>query len=800
MALDVLSLTAYATKPAWFGDRPLGSMWPWKDRLSPIRSVFLLEVFALVRLVSDFVLCLPSAGARCCSKQLFVGWVWVNGLVAVTFTVATAWRVEEGWTESAGAASLCCFSLTSCRLLRGAVDYARADTGPQLEVYLYERPILSERLARAIASAKSTGRRRVAACCPTLRGGVGEDAPLALSPFSRAAPGARAALARFAQRSASIRAFWRSRLKRELDRARRIARDIETAVGEYTGRSQRALDEVFNLVLRLFAHENVLEQLQAAFEREPTSVVFHSLQLSAFALFGAYPDAPRLRMLLLRMCATEIAFAHRFHWYLEAFAKAPGLRLTTEATLAVEALSADVSRAAPRNNFLETPRFYAALTDISRKLCAVERTERDQVLRDLLHDLGPSLLPSSAACVPFIGLHGQLDRRIVVRVHCHESKVFSTKARCPYLVCLEVQRRVEGSCEAKRPDDIEFINNKAACSSRDTVREPLGQWGSDQAIVSPVYGATDDCDRANEQDAATAPTPTVVFPERWSEKEDRVLGTERTSDLVPIIVKACDDLRQEQFASQLIAQAAVILEAERVPVWLRPYDVVAVGADAGVIEAIPDTVSLDALRRNDSNFVDLLDFFERYFGRSRLAAARHAFVHSLAPACILSYLLQLKDRHNGNILIDSKGHIIHIDFGYMLASSPGGNLGFEDAPFKITNDFLAVIGHDYIHRFRELCIRTFLALRRQRHRLILLAEMTVHGCEHLPCFDGRPREAIDAFQSRTVPAFYIFLTRVSSFLRLQAPISARPQRSQMSCFRPQPHRQVHQQLANVAIR
>jgi phosphatidylinositol kinase/protein kinase (PI-3 family) len=64
-------------------------------------------------------------------------------------------------------------------------------------------------------------------------------------------------------------------------------------------------------------------------------------------------------------------------------------------------------------------------------------------------------------------------------------------------------------------------------------------------------------------------------------------------------------------------------------------------------------------------------------------------VESMAGYSILCYFLQVKDRHNANLLLDEDGHIIHIDFGFMLSNSPGG-VNFESAPFKLTRELLEV--------------------------------------------------------------------------------------------------------------
>ena len=67
----------------------------------------------------------------------------------------------------------------------------------------------------------------------------------------------------------------------------------------------------------------------------------------------------------------------------------------------------------------------------------------------------------------------------------------------------------------------------------------------------------------------------------------------------------------------------------------------------------------------------------------------------------MCYILQIKDRHNGNIMIDIDGHIIHIDFGFLLSNAPGKGMKFERAPFMLTSEFVDILGGVHSKTFKN---------------------------------------------------------------------------------------------------
>jgi len=238
--------------------------------------------------------------------------------------------------------------------------------------------------------------------------------------------------------------------------------------------------------------------------------------------------------------------------------------------------------------------------------------------------------------------------------------------------------------------------------------------------------------------------------ELWTEKRERIrrsspYGDLQGWDLKPLIIKAGDNCRQELLALQLVRTFAEIYRTAGVRCWIRDFDILTTNTNAALIEAVTDAPSVHALKSRSPRGTTIRSHFERKFGvgTPEFRKAQNNFVESLAGYSIMTYILQVKDRHNGNILLHDNGHLIHIDFGFMLSTSPGG-INFESSPFKLTKEYLEVMDTDVegtrsdaFDAYKALCIQGYLAVREHAERIVLLVQMM--GASGCPCFNAGPK-------------------------------------------------------------
>ncbi|CAG8464975.1 6279_t:CDS:10 [Ambispora gerdemannii] len=273
----------------------------------------------------------------------------------------------------------------------------------------------------------------------------------------------------------------------------------------------------------------------------------------------------------------------------------------------------------------------------------------------------------------------------------------------------------------------------------------------------------------------------AVFREDWGTKKQRIrkaspYGHYPNWQLLSVIVKTGADLRQEQLACQLIKEMQRIWQDAGVDVWAKYYRVLVTSDNSGLIETITNSISIHSIKKdayakrlNEKGFMfTLFDYFVKTFGDVSSEAflrAQDNFMRSLAAYSLVSYILQVKDRHNGNVLLDTDGHLIHIDFGFMLSNSPG-SVGFELAPFKLSQEYLDILGgvtSEKFNEFKTLIKQAFTALRKHADNIVLLVEMMQKDSK-LPCFaygEITASQLKDRFQlSLTEPQFEEFVERL----------------------------------------
>jgi len=59
------------------------------------------------------------------------------------------------------------------------------------------------------------------------------------------------------------------------------------------------------------------------------------------------------------------------------------------------------------------------------------------------------------------------------------------------------------------------------------------------------------------------------------------------------------------------------------------------------------------------------------------------YIYSCSGYCVITYILGIGDRHLENLMLDSKGRLFHIDFGYILGKDPKLYI-----PFKLCKEMV----------------------------------------------------------------------------------------------------------------
>ena len=223
---------------------------------------------------------------------------------------------------------------------------------------------------------------------------------------------------------------------------------------------------------------------------------------------------------------------------------------------------------------------------------------------------------------------------------------------------------------------------------------------------------------------------------------------------MPCIFKVGDDLRQDSLALQVIQIFREIFKQSGLNIYTYPYQTISTISPkyndlGGYIEVVKDTDSRDQIGKTyDTN---LYDYYLCSFGQensNEFREARKNLIESTAAYAIISYILQIKDRHNGNIFVDKKGHLIHIDFGFIFDISPAGNMKFEKAEFKLTKEMIQIMGGNSSEAYKtfvDLTVKAFLACRDNMNKL--LDPVVLMFSSGLDCFrDNSIKNFVDRFK------------------------------------------------------
>ncbi|ELQ74627.1 Phosphatidylinositol 4-kinase, involved in intracellular trafficking and secretion, partial [Trachipleistophora hominis] len=401
--------------------------------------------------------------------------------------------------------------------------------------------------------------------------------------------------------------------------------------------------------------------------------------------------------------------------------------------------------------------FLDDLVMISFRLKTLPKNIRQRALEIELEYLN-LYLPADLS-IPFSG------GKKVLNLEIEHSTTLSSAENCPFILTYECARRIKKTKKSFY-NDIYLLRQLYALEKtgaenqaiKDKIVEQLMHENPGHAENSGS-SATDTEDNAASQSGKLtgnrkrwAEKDTLPFlgkRKNWTDITREVLVKSEFKELRPevkcVIIKTGNELGPEMIALELLREMKQIIDEEGIRIWLRPYQIYTVFHNAGFVEVISSASSIHEIKKMNDSLVGGKSFLRKFYYETYgtgVDKAINNFLESLVGYSLVTYFLALKDRHNGNILIDNEGHVVHVDFGFVLGLHPGFYC-VETAPFKMSSEYIHLLGNR-MDEFKKLFVEGFMAIRKHSKRLLQILEI----CMNNPKYKFIDVGAVECFKSR----------------------------------------------------
>ncbi|KAJ3327007.1 Phosphatidylinositol (PI) 3-kinase [Blyttiomyces sp. JEL0837] len=234
----------------------------------------------------------------------------------------------------------------------------------------------------------------------------------------------------------------------------------------------------------------------------------------------------------------------------------------------------------------------------------------------------------------------------------------------------------------------------------------------------------------------------------------------------PVIFKTGDDMRQDQLVVQIITLMDKLLRKENLDLKLTPYKVLATGVDHGMVQFIPSLPLATILADNSNSLISYLRKYHQDDSQPNGLPVTIVdnYVKSTAGYCVITYLLGVGDRHLDNLLLDTSGHLFHIDFGFILGRDPKP----FPPPMKLSKEMVDLMGgatSSHYQKFKSYSFIAFNSLRKSANLILNLFSLMVSA--NVPDIALEPDKAVWKVQEK----FRLDLTEEEAIQHFQALIN-----------------------------